>query len=85
MNSHSVFACVYNPNAIEIVARGRIWPGRLTTAIFKREGQKGEKKSKAFYSTQKTFKQESALATDKLGEGNSERLVPRVEGFTEQS
>lgn len=57
----------------------------LNYSNFKKRRSEGGKKSKAFYSTQKTFKQESALATDKLGERNSVRLVPRVEGFTEQS
>lgn len=52
MNSHSVFAYVYNPNAIEIVARGRIWPGLLTTAIFKKKVTRGKKIKGLLFNTE---------------------------------
>lgn len=60
-----MFAYVCNPNAIEIVAKGRVWPAALNYSNLKKvKRSEGKKKSKASYSTQKTFQQESALAKE---------------------
>lgn len=53
---------MYNRNAIEIVTKGRIWPRAVNYSNFFK-GRRG-KKSKTFYSKQKTFKQESTLGKD---------------------
>ena len=76
MESTSGFACVYSPSAIEIVTKSRIWPRALNYSIFYFKGRrKKKKKSKTFYSKQKTFKQVSTLAKDMVTEWLSLREI----------
>lgn len=85
MESTSGFACVYNTIAIEIVTKSRIWPRALNYSIFYFKGRRGKKKSKTFYSKQKTFKQVSTLAKDMVTKWLSLREIQSVKtGFTEQ-
>ena len=65
---------MYSPSAIEIVTKSRIWPRALNYSIFYFKGRR-KKKSKTFYSKQKTFKQVSTRAKDMVTEWLSLREI----------
>lgn len=72
-----------NTNAIEIITKSRIWPRALNYSNFflRAEG----KKSKTFYSKQKTFKQETKLGKDAVSKWISLREIQRTKAsFREQ-
>lgn len=53
---HSVFAYVCNPNAIEIVAKGRVWPAALNYSNLKKEKRsEGKKKIKGLLFNTENF------------------------------
>lgn len=73
-----------NTNAIEIITKGRIWPRALNYRNFFFKGRR-KKKSKTFYSKQKTFKQETKLGKDAVSKWISLREIQRTKAsFREQ-